>query len=89
MENIKETRILLTEDTFSQLCKVGFITQRDSLGNIDIHFYKNDILELCSGKILTKNVGDIFKFALQDLGIDMIREMVKRSPIYYELSNQI
>ena len=43
MEN-KEIRILLTEDTFSQLCKIGFVSQRDSLGKIDIHFYKNDIL---------------------------------------------
>jgi hypothetical protein len=81
MEN-KEIRILLTEDTFSQLCKIGFVSQRDSLGKIDIHFYKNDILELCSGKIVTKIFGEVFKFALQDLGIDMIREMVKRSPIY-------
>ena len=88
MEN-KEIRILLTEDTFSQLCKIGFVSQRDSLGKIDIHFYKNDILELWSGKIVTKIFGEVFKFALQDLGIDMIREMVKRSPIYYELSNQI
>ena len=90
MEHHNEIRIVLTEDTFSHICKVGFIThQSPQLGKTDIYFYKKDILELVSGKILTKDLADeVFKFALQDLGIDNIREIVKRSPLFYELSTQ-
>jgi hypothetical protein len=54
-----------------------------------IHFYKVDILQLVKGEIVTKEMGnETFKFALQYLGTEMIREIVKRSPIFYELSNQ-
>jgi hypothetical protein len=73
------------------VCKVGFLkNQSPELGKNDIHFYKTDIMSLCKGEILIKEVAsEIFKFALVDLGSEMIREIVKRSPIYYELSNQI
>jgi hypothetical protein len=90
MENQNEIRIVLTEDKFTYICKIGFITHKSNeFGKTDIHFYKTDILELVSGKILTKQIGnDVFKFALQDLGVDYIREIVKRSPLFYELSTQ-
>lgn len=87
----KEIRILLNEDSFTHLCKVGFLKhQSPELGKTDIHFYKVDIITLTKGEILTKEVGtEIFKFALADIGLEMIREIIKRSPIYYELSTQI
>mgnify|MGYP000869271342 CR=1 FL=1 len=40
--------------------------------------------------ILEKDADDaILKFALQDLGLDLIREIVRRSPIYSELAQEI
>lgn len=91
MEDIKEIRILLTEDSFTNLCKIGFIKhQTPELGRFDIQFYKLDITDLSKGKIVTKQFGnEVIKFMLQDIGLETIREIIKRSPIYYELSNQI
>jgi hypothetical protein len=91
MEQIKEIRIILTEDTFTQLCKIGFLKhQSPTIGRCDIQFYKHDITSLTKGEIVTKEIDtEVFKFILQDIGIDNIREIIKRSPIYYELSNQI
>jgi len=91
MEEIKEIRILLTEDLFTQVCKVGYLKYKSvEFGTTDIHFYKVDILSLSKGEIITKEIGsDVFKYMLQDIGLETIKEIIKRSPIYYELSNQI
>lgn len=90
MENIKEIRTLLTEDMFTHVCKVGFISIRSNdFGKTDIHFYKVDILNLAKGEIISKEMGtEVFKFALQDIGLETIREIIKRSPVFHELSNQ-
>ena len=88
---MKETRILLTEITFTNLCKSGFLTQRSPLyGTIDINITKSDMGVITKGDILTKDIGgDCFKIALQDIGLTMIREIVKRSPIYSEMYYEI
>jgi hypothetical protein len=89
MEEKKEIRILLTEDSFTYVCKVGFISHKSQFGRIDIHFYKKDIIDLAKGEIVAKDLaGEFFKFALQDLGTEYIREIIKRSPIFYEISTQ-
>lgn len=90
MEN-KEIRILFNEDSFTNLCKIGFIKhQSPTIGRMDIHFYKHDIITLTKGEIVSKDIDtELFRFMLQDLGSETIREIIKRSPIYYELSNQI
>ena len=45
---------------------------------------------LCKGDVLEKDTDDaILKFALQDLGSELIREIVKRSPIYSELAQEL
>lgn len=87
----KEIRTLLTESAFNNLCKNGRILHNSVLsGKTDIVFTNIDIKEIISGSILEKETDDcILKFALQDIGYDMIREILKRSPIYYELSNTI
>ena len=91
MEKNKEIRILFTEESFTNLCKTGFIKHKSpTIGTFDIHFYKQDIISLTKGEVITKDIDtELFKFMLQDIGIEMIREIIKRSPIYYELSNQI
>ena len=90
MKEIKETRFLLTEERFSQLCKVGFIRYQTNTGNTDINFYKQDIITLSKGEVVVKDLSDeSLKFMLVKLDSETIREIVKRSPIFYELSNQI
>lgn len=88
---MKEIRILLTESTFTQLCKMGFIPYKTSMfSNTDIYITKSDLIEVATGKILTKEVdGTTFLLALQDIGIENIREIVRRSPVYSEIAQSI
>ncbi len=88
---MKEIRNSLNEVAFTNICKHGFIKHQSSLsGSYDVKFNKNDIIELCSGSIVEKETDDaILKFALQDLGLDIIREVVRRSPIYSDLAQNI
>ncbi len=90
MENIKEIRTILTEEMFTHVCKVGFISIRSNdFGKTDINFNRFDILQLVKGEIISKELGtEVFKFALQIRDLEMIKEIVKRSPIFSELSNQ-
>ena len=83
----KEIRTLLTETTFTNLCKVGSARYSDINETIDISFTKNDIRTLISGKILEKEFDNVtLKYLLQDIGTDMIREILRRSPVFSELS---
>lgn len=85
---MKEIRMVLNETTFTHLCKNGYIRHQSSSSGINnVNFTKSDIKTLCDGEIVEKKVDDdILKFALQDLGLDYIREIVKRSPIYSEVA---
>lgn len=87
----KEIRTTLTESSFTGLCKNGYVKHQSTLsGAYDIRFTKNDMKHLCQGDIIEKVTDDsILKFAIQDIGKDLIREIVKRSPIYSELSQEI
>lgn len=88
---MKEIRHSLNEVMFTTICKHGFIKHQSALsGTFDIRFGKNDIKQLCQGLVIEKDADDaILKFGLQDLGLDVIREIVKRSPIYSELAQEI
>jgi hypothetical protein len=87
----KEIRASLNEVMFTNICKHGFIKHQSTLtGTYDIRFTRVDMKQLCNGDILEKEADDaVLKFTLQDLGLEMIREIVKRSPIYSELSQEI
>ena len=87
----REIRTSLNEAMFTNICKHGFIRHQSTLsGTYDIRFTRVDMKQLCLGEILEKQTDDaILKFALQDLGLEMIREIVKRSPIYSELAQEI
>ena len=83
---MKENRISLNESSFTNLCKSGFYTYSSKeTGRDEISFTKMDIRKLSKGEIIEKNVGNIYKFAVQDIGFDLIKEIVKRSPLYSEL----
>jgi len=88
---MKEIRILLTESTFTQLCKMGFIAYKKNMFiNTEIYITKSDLIEITSGNILTKEIDDtIFLLALQDIGIENVIEIVRRSPVYSEIAQSI
>jgi len=82
-----ENRISLNEAMFTNLCKMGYIKD----GNNQLTFTSTEIAKICKGEILEKNIenwGEInnYKFLLQDIGFDLINEILKRSPIYSDLA---
>jgi hypothetical protein len=87
----KEIRASLNEAMFTNICKHGFIKHQSTLtGTYDIRFTRVDMKQLCTGELLEKEADDAtLKFGLQDLGSETIREIVKRSPIYSDLAQEI
>ncbi len=81
---MKEVRILLTEETFTDLCKKGFVNYKLSMFNIaQLNITKDNMSKLISGEIIDKPQDDVdFKIALQDIGTDRIHAILKRSPFY-------
>lgn len=87
--NKMENRILVNEKLFTEICKKGYLSTRDQLGNIDVFFTKNDIKDLCEGKILEKTQFEPKTlFALANLGEEMMN-ILKRSPVYYGLYEEL
>jgi TRAP-type mannitol/chloroaromatic compound transport system substrate-binding protein len=83
---MKETRILLNELTFTNLCKMGYFSHQSGTGRTDISITKMDIRKLFAGDIVIKEFSDeIIKITLQDIGIETIKEIVKRSPVFSEM----
>lgn len=89
----KNIRILLNEPNFTQLCKMGYFTHNGSLGKSDIHITKADMKQIATGKVLVKDSGilggDIFEIALQDIGLVLIREILRRSPVFSEMASDV
>lgn len=85
---MKENRILLTEQTFTELCKLGYVAYKTSYFNrIEISITREDMMNLIEGKIIEKNeYSGKFLLALQDIGHDRIYAILKRSPIYNTIS---
>lgn len=80
---MKEIRVVLTENMFTNICKNGFMKH----GSNDLSFNKNDIKTLSSGEILDKELDNsLFRFILQDIGKETIIEIIKRSPIYSDIA---
>jgi len=90
MEN-QIIKISLTESNFTHISKVGSLTyQTKQFGNSIINFHKTDIINLAKGQIVIKEIGvDSFQFILQFNDLETIKEIIKRSPIYYELSSEL
>lgn len=84
-----ENKILVNELLFTEICKKGYLQTRDSLGNINVHFTKQDIKNLCEGKAVEKlQYEPTAKFTLANLGEEMMN-ILKRSPIYYGLYEEL
>lgn len=86
---MKETRILLTEQTFTNLSKKGYYTAVENNSKNDLYFTKEDIALLVKGEIVAKEASyeqTNWLFMLQDIGIEMVCEILKRSPIYSEMA---
>lgn len=82
----KEIRTVFNEITFTNLCKSGIAKHGIDYNKTDVYFTKQDIKKLFSGEIVTKNENDqVFLYLLQDIGFELIKEIIRRSPIYGEM----
>jgi hypothetical protein len=82
----KEIRTVFNEVTFTNLCKSGIAKHGIDYNKTDVYFTKQDIKKLVSGEIVTKNENDqVFLYLLQDIGFELIKEIIRRSPIYGEM----
>jgi hypothetical protein len=87
---MNELRILLNEITFTNLCKSGYLTYQGKLGKREIYITKLDLRELARESIITKEYDDeVIKISLQDIGMETIKEIIKRSPIYGDMYYEI
>lgn len=88
---MEEIRILLNQVKFTNLCKTGFIQYKKStFSRTDVYITKSEMIELLAGKILEKQVDSVkLVIALQDIGIDLIKEIVRRSPVYSDIAENI
>ncbi len=86
----KEIRTILNETQFTNLCKKGYITVTTDLGKTDITFTKIDIGELTCGNLVEKEQDDVkFLYILQDIGLELIGEIVKRSPLFSDIAPNV
>jgi hypothetical protein len=87
---MKETRIILDETSFTNLCKMGYFMHKGQTGTTSITITKNDIKKLSLGEIITKEFSDeSIKITLQDIGSYLIKEIIKRSPMFGDLYYEI
>lgn len=83
---MKERKILLNEFSFTTLCKFGFLKHVSTIGTIDIHINKRDIIKLYKGEIVDKEYSDeVIKIATADINPELFKEIIRRSPVFSEL----
>lgn len=87
---MKEIRILLNETTFTNLCKAGFVNyNHPDTGRVDIPISKEEVKSMTKGDILDKKLDNHFRIAIADFGIENIKEIIKRSPLYSQVYYEI
>jgi len=84
-----EISVFLNEPQFTKLCKLGYILEvSPKSGTNYLHFSKSDIKSLISGTEVLKTLDDTaLRFVIARIDNETVTEIVKRSPIYYELIN--
>lgn len=81
---------VLNTPQFTQLCKTGFMTKQTPEGRSDLQFYSIDMLDLCNGKIVEKQLNsETYRFQVVGISNDDIKEIVKRSPIYSNIIDKL
>lgn len=87
---MKENNVTLNEYSFTNLCKLGFYTfYSKEYGRNEISFTKSDIKKLAIGEILEKKINSNYRFVIHNVDLELIKEIIKRSPIYSDLYYEI
>lgn len=84
----QEINLNLNEPQFTKLCKMGYLVESSPSGTHYLNFTKADIMSLISGEVVKKFIDDkAVLFSIPKIDGETVTEIVKRSPIYYELIN--
>jgi hypothetical protein len=82
--------VTLNNAQFTQVCKSAFYITNTPTGRFDISFHSIDIISLCKGEVVTKNVYDkIYKFFVVGINYEDIIEIVKRSTMFSSLVEKL
>lgn len=88
--NRNTINVALNNPQFTQVCKSAFFIVNTPTGRFDISFHSNDILSLCKGDIVTKEVYDkIYKFLVVGINEEDLVEIVRRSTMFSSLVEKI
>ena len=87
---MKEIRIALGETDFINVCKTGTIIYGSGYNKLTVYITKRDMKLLSTGKVLEQDVdGHLFKIILSDIGFELIKEILRRSPVFSDLYYEI
>lgn len=88
--NRNTINVSLNNSHFTQVCKSAFFIVNTPTGRFDISFYSADIISLCKGDIVTKEVYDkVYNFLVVGINDEDLVEIVKRSTMFSGLVEQI
>jgi hypothetical protein len=88
--NRNTINVALNNAQFTQVCKTAFFVTNTPTGRFDISFYSADIISLCKGEIVTKEVYDkVYNFLVVGINDEDLVEIVKRSTMFSGLVEQI
>jgi hypothetical protein len=87
---MKEIKITLREVDFINVCKTGTIIYNTVYNKIIVYISKIEMKKLALGELLEKEVeGEVFNIKISDIDIDMVKEILRRSPIFSDLFYEI
>ena len=82
--------VALNNAYFTQVCKMAFFNINTPTGRFDITFNSIDMLSLCKGGVVTKQVYDkTYNFLVVGINDEDIVEIVKRSTMFSSLVEKI
>ena len=91
MKEQKEIRISLNEVNFTAVCKEGSITYGSGYNKAVIYISKVDMKKLATGEVVEFTILEhpVFLVSVQDIGLEMIKEILKRSTMYSDMYYEI
>lgn len=88
--NKNTINVALNNAQFTQVCKTGFFVTNTPTGRFDITFNSIDMLSLCKGSVVTKEVYDkTYNFLVVGINDEDLVEIVKRSTMFSSLVEKI
>jgi hypothetical protein len=87
---MQEIKITLREVDFINVCKTGTINYNTGYNKLVAYISKIEMKKLALGELVEKEVeGEVFNIIVSGIDIDMIKEILRRSPIFSDLFYEI